>query len=245
VVIVREIDRLTRNLTDWNAFEKACVRRGVRLSAYTGGDLDLPCCTGSSSTRFPPARHAVREARSRTLPNATRNGDLAAACRIRLARVAITPRAEAAETSQRRSSPPLRAQAAGVLVRRPPAVRSGARASRKSAASTATAAGSSMRSGKPCPARERRASSAPACRIAARSWSLRCGRALPPCVPVPSRPSRRRCPRVTGRRARGARDGTTPGTVIHSDRPPGLRARQCPPLTPIARPAPAGCRRCR
>jgi site-specific DNA recombinase len=36
VVIVRDIDRLTRNLTDWNAFEKACVRHGVRLSAYTG-----------------------------------------------------------------------------------------------------------------------------------------------------------------------------------------------------------------
>src|SRR5260370_17763212 len=37
VVIVRDIDRLTRNLTDWNAFEKACVRHRVRLSAYTGG----------------------------------------------------------------------------------------------------------------------------------------------------------------------------------------------------------------
>src|SRR5436190_19324095 len=41
VVIVRDIDRLTRNLTDWNAFEKACVRHGVRLSAYTGGGLGL------------------------------------------------------------------------------------------------------------------------------------------------------------------------------------------------------------
>jgi Resolvase, N terminal domain len=41
VVIVRDIDRLARNLTDWNAFEKACVRHAVRLSAYTGGDLDL------------------------------------------------------------------------------------------------------------------------------------------------------------------------------------------------------------
>ena len=40
VVIVRDIDRLTRNLTDWNAFKKACVRHGVRLSACTGGDLD-------------------------------------------------------------------------------------------------------------------------------------------------------------------------------------------------------------
>jgi hypothetical protein len=41
VVIVRDVDRLTRNLADWNAFEKACVRPGVLLSAYTGGDLDL------------------------------------------------------------------------------------------------------------------------------------------------------------------------------------------------------------
>ena len=47
VVIVRDIDRLTRNLTDWNAFEKACVRHGVRLSAYTGGDLDLSTAEGA------------------------------------------------------------------------------------------------------------------------------------------------------------------------------------------------------
>src|SRR5215472_6528355 len=47
VVIVRDIDRLTRNLTDWNDFEKACVRHGVRLSAYTGGDLDLSTPEGA------------------------------------------------------------------------------------------------------------------------------------------------------------------------------------------------------
>jgi len=47
VVIVRDIDRLTRNLTDWNAFEKACVQHGVRLSAYTGGDLDLSTPEGA------------------------------------------------------------------------------------------------------------------------------------------------------------------------------------------------------
>src|SRR5271165_1116356 len=47
VVIVRDIDRLTRNLTDWNAFEKACVRHGVRLSAYTGGDLYLSTAEGA------------------------------------------------------------------------------------------------------------------------------------------------------------------------------------------------------
>jgi DNA invertase Pin-like site-specific DNA recombinase len=47
VVIVRDVDRLTRNLTDWNAFEKSCVRHGVRLSAYTGGDLDLSTAEGA------------------------------------------------------------------------------------------------------------------------------------------------------------------------------------------------------
>ena len=48
----------------------------------------------------------------------------------------------------------------------------GAGVSRRIAASTATAAGSSMRSGSPCRARERRASSAPAWRMAARSPAL-------------------------------------------------------------------------
>ena len=47
VVIVRDIDRLTRNLTDWNQFEKACVRHGVKLSPYTGGDLDLSTPEGA------------------------------------------------------------------------------------------------------------------------------------------------------------------------------------------------------
>ena len=46
VVIVRDIDRLTRNLADWNAFEKACVRQGA-VSAYTGGDLDLSTAEGA------------------------------------------------------------------------------------------------------------------------------------------------------------------------------------------------------
>src|SRR5258707_10211401 len=37
VVIVRDNDRLTRNLTDWNAFVKAYFRHGRRRSAYTAG----------------------------------------------------------------------------------------------------------------------------------------------------------------------------------------------------------------
>src|SRR5438128_3916937 len=61
VVIVRDIDRLTRNLTDWNAFEKACVRHGVRLSAYTGGDLDLSTPEGA----YYGGMQAVRAERER------------------------------------------------------------------------------------------------------------------------------------------------------------------------------------
>ncbi len=60
----------------------------------------------------------------------------------------------------------------------------------------------------------------------------------------PVRPSRRRCMRFTGRCA-PARDGTAPGMVTHSDRSPGHPRGPASPLTSIARPAPAYCRRCR
>src|SRR5437762_10387962 len=69
VVIVRDIDRLTRNLTDWNAFEKACVRHGARLSAYTGGDLDLSTAEdayyGGMETLRARRESAVKSARVR------------------------------------------------------------------------------------------------------------------------------------------------------------------------------------
>jgi site-specific DNA recombinase len=47
VVIIRDVDRLTRNLPDWNRFEKAAVEHRVILSAYTGGDLDLSTPEGA------------------------------------------------------------------------------------------------------------------------------------------------------------------------------------------------------
>jgi len=69
VVIVRDVDRLTRNLTDWNAFEKAWVRHGVRLSAYTGGDLDLSTAEGAyyggMETQRVRRESAVKSARVR------------------------------------------------------------------------------------------------------------------------------------------------------------------------------------
>lgn len=47
VVIVRDIDRLTRNMPDWSRFEKACVTHGVLLSSYTGMDVDLSTPDGA------------------------------------------------------------------------------------------------------------------------------------------------------------------------------------------------------
>jgi site-specific DNA recombinase len=47
VVVIRDVDRLTRNLTDWNRFEKACVEHRVLLSVYTGGDLDVSTPDGA------------------------------------------------------------------------------------------------------------------------------------------------------------------------------------------------------
>ena len=150
-----------------------------------------------------------------------------------------------------RSSPPLRAHAAGLLVRCPLSFRGGGGASRKSAASTATAAGSSMRSGKPCPARERRASSAPACRIAARSWSLRGCRAVSPGVLVPSArpaagvravradahagpgtgpPPGRSLTRTAPGPARTPASPAVPGWAARADEPPPV------PVTPGGRP---------
>jgi DNA invertase Pin-like site-specific DNA recombinase len=47
VVIVRDVDRLTRNLADWDRFEKAAIEHRVILSAYAGGDLDLSTPEGA------------------------------------------------------------------------------------------------------------------------------------------------------------------------------------------------------
>jgi DNA invertase Pin-like site-specific DNA recombinase len=91
VVIVRDIDRLTRNLTDWNAFEKACVRHGVRLSAYTGGDLDLSTAEGAyyggmetlRARRESAVKSArVREAQDREARKGRRVGGGAAVVRV-------------------------------------------------------------------------------------------------------------------------------------------------------------------
>jgi site-specific DNA recombinase len=46
VVIIRDVDRLTRNPPDWSRFEKAAEHR-VLLSAYSGGDLDLSTPEGA------------------------------------------------------------------------------------------------------------------------------------------------------------------------------------------------------
>ena len=47
MVIVRDIDRLTRNLTDWNALRRRACGTGCGCRAYTGGDLDLSTAEGA------------------------------------------------------------------------------------------------------------------------------------------------------------------------------------------------------
>jgi DNA invertase Pin-like site-specific DNA recombinase len=83
VVIVRDVDRLTRNLADWDRFEKACVRHGVLLSPYTGGDLDLSTPEGAYYGGMETLRAKresavksvrVREAMDRTARAGQRNG---------------------------------------------------------------------------------------------------------------------------------------------------------------------------
>jgi DNA invertase Pin-like site-specific DNA recombinase len=83
VVVVRDVDRLTRNLTDWNRFEKACVTHGVLLSPYTGGDLDLSSPEGAyyggmetlRARRESAVKSArVREAKDREARKGKRSG---------------------------------------------------------------------------------------------------------------------------------------------------------------------------
>jgi hypothetical protein len=90
----------------------------------------------------------------------------------------------------------------------------------------------------PCPAGGRRASSAPAFRMASRSWSVMGGWrvGVRRSAHVPSL-SRRPCSRVyVQTRARG-RDGTAGGANTHGDGSSVVRARQCPRLTWMARPS--------
>lgn len=47
VVVIRDVDRLTRNLPDWTRFEKAAIAHRVTLSMYSGGDLDLSTPEGA------------------------------------------------------------------------------------------------------------------------------------------------------------------------------------------------------
>jgi DNA invertase Pin-like site-specific DNA recombinase len=69
VVIVRDVDRLTRNLPDWSRFEKAAIEHKVILSAYAGGDLDLSTPEGAyyggMETLRAKRESAVRSARVR------------------------------------------------------------------------------------------------------------------------------------------------------------------------------------
>ena len=206
--------------------------RGDRGAWTASAPRSRPCCTGSSSTRF--RRAAVqprRETQGPGHPPRTRNGDPAAARRIRLARVAITPRTQAAETSQAIVSAAscscrwCARAARSFVVRRRAGITQECGEHRDRCRVLDSLRETVLGSGAP--------------RIVRAGLpdrgALLVAHGLPGGATVrgrPVRPSRRRCPRVTGRRARAARDGTAPGTVTHSDRSPGLRARPASPADP-------------
>jgi len=199
-----------------------------------------PCRTGSSSA---PSRRAGRTAPAgnpRTRPSAATATWRSCGSGPDPAGAGSDHPARKRRRRASRSSAPVGAHAAGVPVRRVRPVRGGARAARKSAASTATAAGSSTRAGIPCPARERRASSAPARRNAARSRSLRGCRALPRGVPVPPPASARYGPA----RAPGPGREDPPGG--HSQGPaPGPARGPASPADPDRAARADGSGRCR
>jgi site-specific DNA recombinase len=69
VVVIRDVDRLTRNLPDWTRFEKAAIAHRVTLSMYSGGDLDLStpegACYGGMETLRAKRESAVKSVRIR------------------------------------------------------------------------------------------------------------------------------------------------------------------------------------
>jgi hypothetical protein len=219
--------------------------RGDRGLWIAGARPSGPCCTGSSLTRFPPARHAVREVRSRTLSNAANAkwrscGSVSNSTGACNGHTAHKSGGDASQAIVSAASGSCRWRAGAVssfVARRADITQE--RGEHRDRCRVLNA----LRETMPGPGAPRIIRAGLPDRGA-----LLVTHGLPCAATVrarPVRPSRRRCPRVTGGRARQARNGTTPGTVTHRDRFPGGRARQRPPLTPIARPAPAYCRRCR
>jgi DNA invertase Pin-like site-specific DNA recombinase len=85
VVIIRDVDRLTRNLPDWSRFGKAAVEHRVLLSAYAGGDLDLSTPEdsyhGGMETLRAKRESAVKSVRSREAHDRiARQGKSSGAC---------------------------------------------------------------------------------------------------------------------------------------------------------------------
>ena len=61
---MQDIHRLTRNLTDWNAFREGVRAARVRRSAGTGRDLDLSTpegayCGGMETLRGPTGKARI------------------------------------------------------------------------------------------------------------------------------------------------------------------------------------------
>jgi len=74
VVVVRDVDHLTRNQSDWSWFEKAAVEHRVLLSAYADADLDLSTAEGAYHGDGDAAGETGGPRQERALPGVFRVG---------------------------------------------------------------------------------------------------------------------------------------------------------------------------
>ena len=169
--------RLTRNLTDWNACEKACVRHGVWLSADTGGIWTCPlpkAPTTAGWRRCGLSGKAQSKARGSGRRRIVTRGRVGTPGRVALFRVypdlrqSRGARSSQAQDRGRGAEPGRGGGAAQCGAARRGAARRGY-------------PGSSIRSGSPCRTRERRASSAPVAPTASRSPAVGCWLSLAGC----------------------------------------------------------------
>ena len=193
--------------------------RGNRGAPTAGAPPSAPCCTASSSSRFPPEQMPTSRATARTRPCAA-NGKWRSCGSASNSTGACSDHAtrEAAEASQaivsaasglcrwfaRTASCFVVRRRAGITQERGEHRNRGRVLNSLRETMLGPGAPRIVRAGLPDRGALLVAEGLP-CGVTGRAR--------------PVRPARRRRPRGTGGRARGARDGTTPGAVTHPDRP--------------------------
>ena len=59
VLIARHHDRLTRNAEDFARLMKVCGKAKIKISLYTGGELDLSAASGGTTDSWRPVDHGT------------------------------------------------------------------------------------------------------------------------------------------------------------------------------------------